>query len=46
VNVTAEVPVPPIVPLPRQQVQSAEVGAVSHPDQADMRLRLSRLEWV
>jgi hypothetical protein len=46
VNVTAEAPILPIVPQPGQQAQPAEVGAASHPDQADMRLRLSRLEWV
>jgi hypothetical protein len=45
-DVTAEVPVPLVVPPPGERAQPGEVGEASHPDQAGMRLWLPRLDWV
>ncbi len=43
---SAEVEIPIIVPPPDEPTQSGEFGACSHPDDADIKFVLPRLDWV
>jgi len=45
-DISAEVEIPLIVPPPAEPGQSGEFGVCSHPDDADIKFMLPRLDWV